>query len=64
MKYGLDEYGRYVEKDGERFTIEPYPFRDSKLSILYRFLAYIDVIKWHIFSEPNPEKWKKYRKGN
>lgn len=24
--YGEDQYGRYTELEGERFTVEPFPF--------------------------------------
>lgn len=44
-KYGLDEYSRYVEIDGERICIEAYPF--SKWHLDQRITQRYWIIKWH-----------------
>lgn len=46
--YGEDEYGRYVEIDGERYVIEPYPF---KWHPVLKMSAWWEMLKWKLFHE-------------
>lgn len=68
MKYGIDEYSRYVEHDdGERLCVEPWPFlrRRYFLSDLRMIpLARIDVALWHIgmIRQHGWRTWLEYRK--
>ena len=45
QSYGIDEYGRYVEKDGERLVIEPWPY---KRPISARIVARWHVLLWYL----------------
>ncbi len=44
--FGIDEYGRYVEIDGQRFFVEPYPYW---WPFTPRTLWMHAVARWHIF---------------
>jgi hypothetical protein len=49
-RYGLDEYGRYEEIEGERLAIEPYPFTSWRKPWTWWIAA---RAYWHIF------QWKR-----
>jgi hypothetical protein len=51
--YGTDAYSRYVEVDGERYQVEPWPFPmrfdlETLATMPNRIRARIDVMKWHV----------------
>lgn len=47
--YGIDEYGRYEEIDGERYFIEfwPFPVRSIRTAYCATRQA-LDVLRWHV----------------
>lgn len=60
LTYGLDEYGRYVERDGEHLMIEPYPYN----SPLRKLAARVDIARWHIgiIRQHGVKHWRELRK--
>jgi len=67
MKYGIDEYSRYIEIDGERRVVEPWPFwrwRYLPLDFWWHIVARIDVIEWHIgiIRQDGFAKWRELRR--
>lgn len=47
--FGLDEYGRYVERRGERFFIEPYPFWCWHPVCWWRHvMVRAEIVAWHL----------------
>ena len=48
-RYGLDDYSRYREIDGERYAVEPFPFWGwSPAYLWYHALARFGVCVWHL----------------
>jgi hypothetical protein len=43
--YGTDEYGRYIETDGERYAIERWPYKWPPHRIL---VARWYILRWHL----------------
>ena len=49
MTFGLDDYGRYVEIDGERFVVEPFPYWGWNPMYLWMHVwKRIEIGVWHM----------------
>jgi len=50
--YGLDGYGRFIERDGERSMVEAWPFSKrsflDSLNFYRRIIHRFDIIQWHL----------------
>lgn len=58
--YGVDEYSRYVEIDGERYAVEAYPFWRpfTPKTLWYQLVARVGILKWFWATRHRRELWK------
>lgn len=56
-RYGLDAYGRYVNRSGWNQAVEPFPYLRGPRDVWYKLQARADMARWW-FSRITGRNWE------